>query len=258
MARLPALIDALARNDRRGQATIAHIARQVRDNGLITSTKRGAGASVMTFADAATLLLATCGDSSPQGAVAAVHNLRSLVPHPTDPNRDMQREDMPEWMDFLREKIGFAEAVERLIANAPAIAAWHASYVEDWEQPVQGVSEAEFSMQWMVIKSVAAGGSFRPGYARALRVVSYVPGLAAEIHLGRVWKRLEEVEAFHEHYAPEVAWKQVSVTEGEGGAQEAMQQTDCLITIEVGLPTLLALHDAVTSGKRGGGGRRKS
>lgn len=253
MARLPALIDALALHDRRGRPTIAHIARQVRDAGLIASTKRGAGALVMTFAEAATLLLATCGDSSPQGAVAAVHNLRSLVAHPDDPNRDMQREDMPAWMDFLREKVSFAEAVERLIANAPAIAKWHEAYMKDWAQPASGVSEAEFSMQWMVVKSAAANGSFRPGYARALRVVSYVPGLAAEIHLGRVWKRLDEVEAFHEHYAPASAW---------GGDPDdftpTMPQTDCLITIEVGLPTLMALHDAVTSGKRGGGGRMKS
>ncbi len=239
MARLPALIDALARHDRRGYSTIAHIARQVRDNGLILSSKRGVGAAVMTVKDAATLLLATCGDSSPQGAVAAVHHLRSLVPHPDDPNRDMQREDMPTWMDFLREKVGFADAVERLIANAPAIAEWHEAYMLEWEQPTSGVSEAEFSMQWMVVKSAAAGGSFRPGYARALRVVSYVPGLAAEIHLGRPWKGLEEVEAFHEHYAPVEAWEAAP-------ASEAMpSQTDCLITIEVGLPTLLALHVAV-------------
>ena len=239
MARLPALIEAIARHDRRGQATIAHIARQVRDEGLIRSSKRGVGAAIMTVKDAATLLLATCGDSSPQGTVAAVHNLRSLVPHPDDSNRDMQREDMPAWMDFLREKVGFADAVERLIANAPAIAEWHEAYMTDWEQPTGGVSEAEFSMQWMVVKSAAAGGSFRPGYARALRVVSYVPGLAAEIHLGRPWKRLEEVEAFHEHYAPAEAWS------GPSKAEDAPAQTDCLITIEVGLPTLLALHAAV-------------
>ncbi len=163
----------------------------------------------------------------------------------------MQREDMPDWMDFLREKVGFAEAVERLIANAPAIAEWHKAYMAEWEEPTQGVSEAEFSMQWMVVKSSAAGSSFRPGYARALRVVSYVPGLAAEIHLGRLWKRLEEIEAFHEHYAPAEAWEAAPASEA------TVSQTDCLITIEVGLPTLLALHDAVTSGKRGGGGRTK-
>ena len=116
-------------------------------------------------------------------------------------------------------------------------------------------------MNWMVVKSVAANGSFRPGYARALRVVSYVPGLAAEIHLGRVWKRLEEVEAFHEHYAPAGAWE-IDAAGGDPPASDGdsptRPQSDCLITIEVGLPTLLALHDAVTSDRRGGGGRSKS
>ena len=53
MARLPALIEAIARHDRRGQATIAHIARQVRDEGLIRSSKRGVGAAIMTVKDAA-------------------------------------------------------------------------------------------------------------------------------------------------------------------------------------------------------------
>ena len=244
MARLPTLIDALARYDRRGRPTIAHIARQVRDAGLIVSSKRGVGAAVMTERDAATLLLAVCGDSSPQGAVAAVHNLRSLVPDPNDTLRDTQREDMPEWMEFLREKISFADAVERLIANAPLIAQWHETYMEEWEEEAQGVSEAEFSMQWMVVKSNAAGGAFRPGYARALRIVSYVPGLAAEIHLGRPWKRLEGIEAFHEHYAPADAW--VGAVSDDGARRSnSSGETDCLITIEIGLPTLTALHAAV-------------
>jgi hypothetical protein len=236
MARLPGLIRALALHDRRGEKTIAHIARQVRDAGLISSTKRGVGASSMTFADAATLLLAVCGDSSPQGAVVAVGNLRSLEPRPWDTVDALKREDLPERLEFLRGKMSFSETVERLIAHAPAIASWQSEYVSGEEPQESAASEAEYSMQRMVGK-LAGFGPASAGYARLVRVVCYVPGVAAEVHLGRPWRQLEEDDAFHEYYAAPDGWN-VSAS-GEDDA------SDCLITIEVGLPILLALHNAV-------------
>jgi len=236
MARLPALIRAIAQHDRRGEKTIAHIARQVRDAGLIASTKRGVGASVMSFADAATLLLAVCGDNSPQGAVTAVHNLRALQPLPWDDNDRMKREDLAEPLWFLRESMGFAGAVERLIEHAPAVARWQANY-RGKERRRDGMSEAEYSAFRMNEKLAAITSSGAPGYGRLVRVISYVPGTAAELHLGSPWLGLEEDDAFHEYYAPH--------GRAESDSSDMAATSDCLISVEVGLPILLALHAAV-------------
>jgi len=77
MARLPALIDALTLCDDRPRGTIDHIARTMREAGLIQTTKRGRGAAEMTARDAAALVLGLYGlaDASPdaiaQGQVLA-------------------------------------------------------------------------------------------------------------------------------------------------------------------------------------------
>lgn len=232
MARLPALVDALAEHDRRGRPTIAHIARQVRDSGLITSVKRGAGAATMTFDDAATLLMAACGDSSPQGAVQAVNSLRSLRPAPQDQVKRMQREDLPDWFGFLREEASFPETVRLLIEHAPVIAQWNSRYeaLAASESDKASNSDAEFSMR-RAAALASPGALFQPGFAKNVRVVSYVPGVAAEVHLGRVWRQLEEHDAFHEYFV--------------GPSPSAVSSNDCLVTVEVGLPTLMALHTAI-------------
>lgn len=234
MARLPSLVRAIAEHDRRGEATIAHIARQVRDAGLISSTRRGVGASVMTFTDAATLLLGVCGDSSPQGAVAAVHNLRSLQPLPWDRVDRMKREDLSPSLTFLRDSTGFAGTVEKLIEHAPEIELWRKAYAAKVAQQ-DGLSEAEYSARRVADKLASAVRNGTPGYGRLVRVVCYVPGVAAEIHLGSPWLSLGEDDAFHEYYAaPE-----------RSADEPEIALMDCSITIEVGLPTLMALHDAV-------------
>lgn len=236
MARLPALVDALAEVDLRGHATLHHIARLVRDAGEITSTKRGAGGAKMEYRDAATLLMAACGDINPLGAVAAAKRLQTLEPIPADAMRTMQREDLPAHFDWLREPTDFATTLTRLIEHAPQLAAWEEAYQSGKADGVaEGVSEAEFSVT-RAIHRFAQGG-FRPGLSKPVRVIFYAPGVAAEIHLGWVWDDLTETDAFHEYYAlPQPAARAVAADE---------PAPDVMFPVEVGVRTLLALHNAV-------------
>jgi len=79
MARLPALVDALATLDGRPRGAVDHIARALREAGLIQTTKRGRGAAEMTALDAAALVLGLYGlpDASPE-AIAQAHALAGL------------------------------------------------------------------------------------------------------------------------------------------------------------------------------------
>lgn len=240
MPRLPALVDAIASHDRRGRPTIAHVARQVRNEGLIHSTTRGVGAATMTFADATTLLLAVIGDVSPQGAVAAVRKLRELEPAPADAADIAKREDLPQALDFLRPRRPFFDTVEALITNAPRLRDWHDAYIDDQSgEAVSGGSAAEVAMERMAGKFRAAGLRFDPSFARPFRLVCYVPGVAAEVHLGRPWDAIDDDDGFHEFFVPPKGRGTPGVTAG-----------DCHIVVEVGVDMLLALHHAVNGSPR--------
>lgn len=239
MARLPALIDAIAAHDGRGRPTIFHIARRVRDAGLIASKTRGAGAAAMTYRDAAILLMAVNGDINPLGSVAAAKALADLRPATPDQTWFMQREDLPEHFGWLREPLGFAETLERLIEHAPELAAWEAEYLHARGDLGEGQTDAEFSIKRSISRLADVPGGFRPGLSRPVRVIFYVPGHAAEVHLGWVWEDIVESDAFHEYYVP------ASSTDGPMAPLH-----DTLIPIEVGAPMLLALHDAVNARPR--------
>jgi hypothetical protein len=244
MARLPALVDAIAAHDRRGRPAIAHIARQVRTAGLISSTKRGAGGAVMAFADAATLLLATCGDSSPHAAVEAVANLRRLRPT-YSPNRDrnLAISDNSPNLQFFGRGWNFYEVVELMIEFAPDIADVVSRYTQLPDQDVFGrLPSSLFSNSVAWAKDLRMSTFPVPPAARLVRVVVHVPGMLAEVHIGREFP-VNDRPAFHEYYVPEWVLRQRPLVEPPSG--EA-QSDGCLITIEVGLPTLLALHRAVT------------
>ncbi|MFN3668137.1 MAG: hypothetical protein ACK4VY_02420 [Brevundimonas sp.] len=236
MARLPALIDAIAEHDGRGRPTIFHIARRVRDAGLIASKTRGAGAAAMTYRDAAILLMAVNGDINPLGSVAAAQALTELQPAPPDKMWFMQREDLPDHFDWLREPLGFAETLERLIEHAPDVAAWEAAYFDPGSDLETGQTETEFSIRRSINRLAGVGGGLRPSLSRPVRVVFYVPGHAAEVHLGWVWDDLVESDAFHEYYVPPPT-----------ADLKRFPHYDTLIPIEVGTPMLLALHNAVNA-----------
>lgn len=241
MARLPALVDALAEVDPRTQASLNHIARLARDAGLITSTKRGAGAAKMEYEDAAKLLMAACGDINPLGAVAAAKRLQALEPIPADTVRTMQRQDLPEHFDWLREPTSFATTLTRLIEHAPQLEVWEKKYQAGVSACItEGVSEAKFSVT-RAIHRFAQGG-FQPGMSKPVRVVFYAPGVAAEIHLGWVWDDLTETDAFHEYYASNHTAGQVDAADDPA--------PDVMFPVEIGVRTLLALHDAVNQKPR--------
>lgn len=241
MARLPALVDALAEVDPRTQASLNHIARLARDAGLITSTKRGAGAANMEYDDAAKLLMAACGDINPLGAVAAAQRLQALEPIPADTVRTMQREDLPAHFEWLREPTSFATTLTRLIEHAPQLEVWEKKYQASVSAGIiEGVSEAKFSVA-RAIHRFAQGG-FRPGLSKPVRVIFYAPGVAAEIHLGWVWDDLTETDAFHEYYASPQTAGQVDAADDPN--------PDVMFPVEIGVRTLLALHHAVNQKPR--------
>lgn len=236
MARLPALVDAIAAHDPRERPTLAHIARQVRNAGLIESTKRGAGAARMTFRDAATLVIGAYGDTNPAGAVGAVERMRAFTPEAPDMLAANKAEDLPEHLIWLRDAGGFADTLEKMIERAPELQSWAKQYVDFWSG-ASGLTEADYSMRRAANRLRLPAIGFTPAFARAVRVVFHQPALAAEIHLGWVWRELEEDDAFHQYYAHPDVW---TADRPAGDVRE-----DNLITMEVGLPSLLALHYAV-------------
>jgi hypothetical protein len=256
MARLPALVDALDLNDPRGKPTIAHIARLVRSAGLIESTKRGAGGTDMTFADATTLLLAACGDPSPQNAVDSVKNLRSLRPSPSEPPARQGRVELPTELRFLEEGQSFAKTIELMISNAPQIAHRAVQFQRANPRIVSELRERQrrnpeqvggSDYQYQALTLSPAG--------RVVRVVFYSPGLFSEIHCGRLAPEFGDDDGLHEYYAPAAAW---NVGRSDPGAKRrAIRQSDTVISMEVGLPTLLALHDAVQAPSRSGRPRKR-
>ncbi|MBQ0708711.1 MULTISPECIES: hypothetical protein [unclassified Ochrobactrum] len=78
MAKLPALIEKLARFDPRGVSAVENLSREMRREGLITSGKRGVGAPEMTSSDVTNLLFAMVARQS-KDAPAAVKALREAT-----------------------------------------------------------------------------------------------------------------------------------------------------------------------------------
>lgn len=78
MARLPALVDALAAVDGRERGVLDHMAREIREAGLIQTTKRGRGSAEMSSLDAAHLLLGVYGSNGRGTAAEAASIFGSL------------------------------------------------------------------------------------------------------------------------------------------------------------------------------------
>lgn len=238
MARLPTLVEALSREDGRGKATIAHVARRLRDTGHIISSKRGVGGATMTMKDAATLLMGCYADISPHGAPEAVELATKLQPlPPTDLDKDKLTE-LPTELTFLRKRMSFFDTVTAMLENAPALERWQNQHSDSWELPSQlkGLSAAAYSMLHGPWKFRTAGAPNLPAGSRPIRVLCYAPGYAAEIHVGLQWEQLEGKESpFHAQFiAPDSL--RSSLPQARASAS---------ITLEFGLPVLLALHRAV-------------
>ena len=231
MARLPALVEAISKHDLRGAQLIGHIARLVRDEELIVSRGRGTAAAAMTFADAATLLMAVGSSRIAMDAPQGVRNLRGLRLRPIDDDLDQEQGRFGDpRLSFFSQQLPFATLLERMIENAPALKAWEADYLARTDAKGSGLEEAEYGMRRLLDAVDRARDPVVPGFARAVRIVTYAPGCAAEVHLGWPWSTFSDREAVHRLFLPDV---------------EVEPVPDVLIAFEIGTPTLLALFDAV-------------
>lgn len=184
MARLPALVKAIAAHDDRPETLIGHFARVLRNEGLIVSDRTGLGAPEMTYEDAATLLMATLGTSAPAGGPAAVRRMRGLKPtgvnalklSPGGPLADLR--DRP-----------FREVVVELIKRAEHLIEWERTYkMEAAELRARGARWDRLSIG-------------RP-LSRIVTMACLDGGREAEIQLG-----LSDPEggiAFYEVYQPDL------------------------------------------------------
>ncbi|SCW34305.1 hypothetical protein [Ancylobacter rudongensis] len=108
MAKLPALVDALAKHDPRGLSTVKNYARIVREAGLLPTTKRGNGASDMGEGEVAKLLLGLAEVANVRKAPRAIEVLSgALVVAPmsgaVDPANHLEGFDLADRMESLGE-----------------------------------------------------------------------------------------------------------------------------------------------------------
>ncbi len=124
MAKLPALVTALAEIDGRERKTIDYVARTIREREYITTEKRGSGAADMTIREAVNLLIAVNGTDVPKESPLAIDRFRSLVQHFAG-NATLISEHVdkinwtPEPIRHVTDARTFGEALERLVETVP-------------------------------------------------------------------------------------------------------------------------------------------
>lgn len=122
MARLPAIIDLIAKHDTRSVATINNYARVLRAAGVLSKGKRGRGAPHLTTSEAADLILALAGASDAVGAPHAVSALRQAVLAPKARKQGDElvdaHEALAEWSVSAYGK-SFGDVLEAMIDGEP-------------------------------------------------------------------------------------------------------------------------------------------
>ena len=122
MARLPAIIDLIAKHDTRSVATINNYARVLREAGVLSKGKRGRGAPHLTTSEAADLILGLAGASDAVGAPHAVSALRQAVLEPKATKRGGDLVDahkaLAEWTVGTYGE-NFGKVLEAIIAGEP-------------------------------------------------------------------------------------------------------------------------------------------
>lgn len=113
--KLPGLVKVLAEGDERGEATLNHIARVIREAGHLPTTKRGPGASDMGVREAANLLMGASGSDIPANAAAAVEQYQSLSRFHGRRQRDFDL-DRSSWWTQIKAASTFGEALQHLIS----------------------------------------------------------------------------------------------------------------------------------------------
>ena len=144
MAKLPALVTALAEVDGRERQAVEHIGRTIREAGYIPTGKRGGGAADMTAREAANFLMALNGADTPKDCPTAIDRFRSLRQWHKGSSNDFRHyvesfEGQPETMGNVADCHTFGAALEALIDGIPdLVASFHAYAVEqyptmDWD-----------------------------------------------------------------------------------------------------------------------------
>jgi len=127
MAKLPALVSALATGDGRDHATIDYFARTLREAGLLPTTKRGVGSAEMTPREAASLLIGVNVSETPRKASVLVPLYRRLVGVNYGPDLS-GRDDL---LGKLDQAENFGDALEILIEGAPEMLLLQKGFMDD-------------------------------------------------------------------------------------------------------------------------------
>lgn len=118
MARLPQLVEVLGKYDTRGTPAIEHIGRLIRQAGYIQTSKRGRGASEMTAADAAALILGVHISDSPAQCIEKMPLFAKLRARDLP---QIPRGVVPEVITLISAKRDLISAVACAIENVPQL-----------------------------------------------------------------------------------------------------------------------------------------
>ncbi|EPR08449.1 hypothetical protein M527_09885 [Sphingobium indicum IP26] len=126
MAKLPALVTALAEVDGRDRKSVEHIGRTIREAGYIPTGKRGSGAAEMTPREASNFIIALNGADTPKDGPIAIDRFRSLRQYYKGTSKDFRAyvdsfEGQPEAMQDVADSRTFGEALEALINGVPSL-----------------------------------------------------------------------------------------------------------------------------------------
>jgi hypothetical protein len=122
MARFPALVDTLAMVDGRERGVLDHMGREVREAGLIQTTKRGRGSAEMTSLDAAHLILGVYGADG-RGAAAAAAERLGAMPTLRLPGMEKPGSQVPGAVAAIQQQTTVAGAVAAVIESGNLLAA---------------------------------------------------------------------------------------------------------------------------------------
>lgn len=224
MARLPALVNALAAEDNRDEATLALIARLIREAGHITTSKRGRGSAAMTVRDAANLLIGANAADSPKDAADAVPLYRALRAYAINPSGS----DRHRFLARLNAARSLGDAIEILIEEAVSVLMVLTAFAED------GLG---FKREDVV--TVMRG----PAAMLGVDVSFHRPGARVTIE---IWRRpIQGGERIVDHvwmFQPDASF------EDHGLYAKHRQGRERRVVVTIGLFTLLQLHGALCEG----------
>ncbi len=128
MAKLPALVTAIAEVDGRDRQSVEYVARTIRERGYITTGKRGGGAADIVAHEAANLLLALNGADTPKEGPTAIDRFRSLRQWHAGNARHFKAkldayDKLPQPLQDVMDVHTFGEALDALIEGVPHLAA---------------------------------------------------------------------------------------------------------------------------------------